>query len=171
MPRIDIRREFIMPMAQIRRRFLTGLSLAGAARLLPAPAIAGEERLETASVRLMRTPSICHAPQFVAEDLLRREGFTDIRYIEAASSAEINEAVASGKVDFNIHFAPQWVSVIDGGDPVTVVHVGCFELFGNARHPQHSRSQRQDCRRDGIGVERTSVRFGHGRPYRARSSL
>jgi NitT/TauT family transport system substrate-binding protein len=36
-------------------------------------------------------------------------------------------------VDFNTHFAPQWVSVIDGGGPVTVlsgVHVGCFELFG-----------------------------------------
>jgi hypothetical protein len=33
----------------------------------------------------------------------------------------------------NTHFAPQWVSVIDGGGPVTVlsgVHVGCFELFG-----------------------------------------
>jgi NitT/TauT family transport system substrate-binding protein len=30
-------------------------------------------------------------------------------------------------------FAPQWVSVIDGGAPVTVlsgVHVGCVELFG-----------------------------------------
>jgi NitT/TauT family transport system substrate-binding protein len=37
-------------------------------------------------------------------------------------------------VDFNTHFAPQWVSVIDGGGPITVltgVHVGCFELFGN----------------------------------------
>jgi NitT/TauT family transport system substrate-binding protein len=82
----------------------------------------------------MRTPSICHAPQFVVEDLLRAEGFTDIRYVEGTSSAEINEAVVSGKVDFNTHFAPQWVSVIDGGGPITVltgVHVGCFELFGN----------------------------------------
>jgi NitT/TauT family transport system substrate-binding protein len=90
--------------------------------------------LETTSVRFMRTPSICHAPQFVVEDLLRAEGFTDIRYVEGTSSAEINEAVVSGKVDFNTHFAPQWVSVIDGGGPITVltgVHVGCFELFGN----------------------------------------
>jgi NitT/TauT family transport system substrate-binding protein len=90
--------------------------------------------LETTSVRFMRTPSICHAPQFVVEDLLRAEGFTDIRYLEGTSSAEINEAVVSGKVDFNTHFAPQWVSVIDGGGPITVltgVHVGCFELFGN----------------------------------------
>jgi NitT/TauT family transport system substrate-binding protein len=124
-----------MPILQTRRRFLTTLSLAGAAGLLHVPrAWAADRPPETTSVRFMRTPSICHAPQFVVEDLLRAEGFTDIRYIEGASSAEINEAVASGKVDFNTHFAPQWVSVIDGGGPITVlsgVHVGCFELFGN----------------------------------------
>jgi NitT/TauT family transport system substrate-binding protein len=122
-----------MTIAQTRRRFLARLSVAGAAGLLRMPAGAGEERLETTSVRFMRTPSICHAPQFVIEDLLRAEGFTEIRYVEAPSSAEINEAVASGKVNFNTYFAPQWVSVIDGGGPITVlsgVHVGCFELFG-----------------------------------------
>jgi NitT/TauT family transport system substrate-binding protein len=127
------RREDAMTIPQTRRRFLAGLSLAGTARLLRAPAIAAEERLETTSVRFMRTPPICHAPQFVIEELLRAEGFTDIRYVEGASTAEINPAVASGAVDFNTHFAPQWVSVIDGGGPVTVlsgVHVGCFELFG-----------------------------------------
>jgi NitT/TauT family transport system substrate-binding protein len=101
--------------------------------LLPAPAVAGEEPPETTAVRFMRTPSICHAPQFVIEDLLRAEGFTDVQYVYGASSAEINEAVVSGKVDFNTHFAPQWVSVADDGGAVTVlsgVHVGCFELFG-----------------------------------------
>ena len=135
MPRIHTGHEFIVPMVQTRRRFLTGLSLAGAAGVLRTPAIAAEERPETTSVRFMRTPPICHAPQFVIEELLRAEGFTDIRYVEGVSTAEINPAVASGKVDFNTHFAPQWVSVIDGGEPVTVlsgVHVGCFELFGNA---------------------------------------
>jgi NitT/TauT family transport system substrate-binding protein len=114
---------------------MTTLSLAGAAGLLDVPrALAADGPLETTSVRFMRTPSICHAPQFVVEDLLRAEGFTDIRYVDGTSSAEINEAVVSGKVDFNTHFAPQWVSVIDGGGPITVltgVHVGCFELFGN----------------------------------------
>jgi NitT/TauT family transport system substrate-binding protein len=124
-----------MTIAQTRRQFLIGLSVAGAAGLLSTPETAAEERLETTSVRFMRTPSLCHTPQVVIEDLLRAEGFTDIRYVEGATSAEINEAVASGKVDFNTHFAPQWVSVIDGGGPITVlsgVHVGCFELFGNA---------------------------------------
>jgi NitT/TauT family transport system substrate-binding protein len=123
-----------MPMMQTRRRFLSTLSLAGAARLLHASsALAADRELETTVVRFMRTPSLCHAPQFVAEELLRAEGFTEIRYLDGASSAEINEAVASGKVDFNTHFAPQWVSVIDRGGATTVlagVHVGCFELFG-----------------------------------------
>jgi NitT/TauT family transport system substrate-binding protein len=123
-----------MVASQTRRRLLASLSLAGAACLVRAPgAVAAEGPPETTSVRFMRTPSLCHAPQFVAEELLRAEGFTEIQYIEGASSAEINEAVASGKVDFNTHFAPQWASVIDGGGAVTVlsgVHVGCFELFG-----------------------------------------
>jgi NitT/TauT family transport system substrate-binding protein len=121
-------------MMQTRRRFLTSLSLTGAAGLLRAPAVAaGEEPPEITSVRFMRTPSICHAPQFIVEDPLRAEGFDDIRYVYGASSAEINEAVVSGKVDFNTHFAPQWVSVADASGAVTVlsgVHVGCFELFG-----------------------------------------
>ena len=124
-----------MEIVQTRRRFLATLSLAGAAGLVrPPQSLAAEEPLETTSVRMMRIPIICHAPQFVAEELLRAEGFTDIRFVDAASSAEINEAMASGKADFNLHFAPQWVSVIDGGGAITVlagVHVGCFELFGN----------------------------------------
>jgi NitT/TauT family transport system substrate-binding protein len=114
---------------------LTGLSLAGAASLKGAPfALAAEGRLETTTVRLMRTPAICHAPQFVAEQLLHDEGFSEVRFVDAPSSAAINEAVAGGRADFSLHFAPQWVSVVDGGGAVTVVagvHVGCFELFGN----------------------------------------
>jgi NitT/TauT family transport system substrate-binding protein len=124
----------MQPMVS-RRRVLTGLSMASTAGLIRAPlALAAEGPPETSSVRFMRTPTLCHAPQFAAEDLLRAEGFTDIHYIDGKSNAEINEAVASGRVDFNMHFAVQWVSVIDRGGPVTVltgVHVGCFELFGN----------------------------------------
>ena len=123
-----------MPMIQTRRRFLTAMSIAGVVGLVDAPlALAEEGPPETTSVRLMRTPSICHAPQLIVEDLLRAEGFTDIRYVYKASTAAINEAVVRDEVDFSLHFAPQWVSVIDGGGAVTVlagVHVGCFELFG-----------------------------------------
>jgi NitT/TauT family transport system substrate-binding protein len=119
-----------------RRRLLTTLSLAGAAGVVHAPrALGGEERLETTTLRLLRLPASCWAPQYVAETLLRAEGFTDIRYAAAGSSAAVSEAVSNGSADLSMHFAPQWASVIDKGGAVTIlagVHVGCFELFGNA---------------------------------------
>ena len=71
-------------------------------------------------------------PQMIPEQLLRAEGFTEIRFVEMIAP-EVSSAVGLGKVDFDMHFAPQWVSVIDGSAPVTVlsgVHVGCVELFG-----------------------------------------
>jgi NitT/TauT family transport system substrate-binding protein len=122
-----------MPMTQTRRRFVATLSLAGSAALVRVPpALAGEERLETTTLRLLHKPTICGAPQYVAEELLRAEGFTDIRYAKIMSSAEVNDAVLHGQADFDAHFAPQWVSAIDGGGAISVlagVHVGCFELF------------------------------------------
>ena len=52
-----------MPMMQSRRRFLTTLSLAGAAGLTRAPrALAAEGALETTTVRLPKIPAICFAP-------------------------------------------------------------------------------------------------------------
>lgn len=124
-----------MSMTQTRRRFLNTMAVASGAALVRTPrALAAEGPLETTTVRFMRIPAICHAPQFVAEELLRAEGFTDIRFVAAASSAEINEAIAHGKIDFNLHFASQFVTAIDGGAPITILagaHVGCFELFAN----------------------------------------
>src|ERR1700730_4933238 len=124
-----------MPIMQTRRRFLTTLSLAGGASLIRAPrGLAAEGSLETTTVPLMRISAICHAPQFVAEELLHAEGFTDVRFVDAPSSAEINQAIARGKIDFNLHFASQFVSAIDGGAPITILagaHVGCFELIAN----------------------------------------
>jgi NitT/TauT family transport system substrate-binding protein len=126
-----------MPIMHTRRRFLTTASVAGGTILLGSPpAPAAEGPLETTTVRLPRTPTICTAPQYVAEELLRAEGFADINYIEFVSSAEFNEALAHGKIDFTGHFAPQWVSAVDGGAAITILagmHVGCFELFGNER--------------------------------------
>ena len=76
-----------------RRRFLTSLSLAGAAGLVGYPGLAaaedraaagGEPPLETTTLRLSKFPGICVAPQYVADDLLRAEGFNDVRYVELA---------------------------------------------------------------------------------------
>src|SRR6516162_524363 len=124
-----------MPTTQTRRRFLAGKSMAGAAGLLRSPtSLAAEEVLETTSVRLSKTPSICIAPQYVAEELLRAEGFTDIRYVNLGESTPRAQAIAHGMVDFSANFVAPLIVAVASGEPITFlagVHVGCFELFGN----------------------------------------
>ena len=67
---------------QSRRRFLTTTRLACVTSLVRAPhVLAAEGTLETTTVRLVNDTSICIAPEYMAEELLRAEGFTDIRYI------------------------------------------------------------------------------------------
>jgi NitT/TauT family transport system substrate-binding protein len=123
-----------MTFTQTRRHFLAGLSAAGAASLVRSPGtVAAEGALETASVRLATTPSICVAPQDIAEELLRAEGFTDIRYVPTGSTALL-QSVARGDTDFTAVFAPVLVAGLEQGMAVSVlgpVHVGCFEVFGN----------------------------------------
>src|SRR5207253_8051296 len=124
---------FAMTTGHTRRRFLTTLSLAGAAGLIRAPrALAAEGVLETTSVRLSKIPAICYAPLYVAEELLRAEGFTDIRYVATAINQP--EGLARGEIDFGSNFAPVLIAALDRGMPITAlgpVHVGCFEVFGN----------------------------------------
>jgi NitT/TauT family transport system substrate-binding protein len=124
-----------MSIIQTRRQFLTAMSVAGAAGFVRAPpALAAEGQLETTTVRLVRDPGICLAPQYAAEELLRAEGLSDVRYLEGPSDADTTQMIASGEGDFMLNFASQFVATIDRGGPVTVlagVHVGCFELFAN----------------------------------------
>jgi len=124
-----------MPMMQTRRRFLTTLSLVGAAGFVGAPrALAAKAGLETTTVRVANVPGICIAPQYVAEELLRAEGFTDVRYVRLAPGSNTPEGIASGEIDFGLNFASVLVAGLDRGVELTVlggVHVGCFELFVN----------------------------------------
>jgi NitT/TauT family transport system substrate-binding protein len=117
---------------QSRRRFLTTLSLAGAAGLVRTPrAMAAEGPLETTTVRIIKSTAICIAPQYIAEELLRAEGFTDIRFVEIAPD-DYWEALREGKVDFTLSYASSHLTAIDAGAPITLlagVMVGCFELF------------------------------------------
>jgi NitT/TauT family transport system substrate-binding protein len=122
-----------MPQTQTRRRLLAGLSGIGAAALLRTPGLAAEAPPETTSVRLPnKLDSICVAPQDVVTDLLRAEGFTDIRYVPLPPGINTPDVIAQGKVDFGLNYAPVQVAGIDRGVAMKVlagVHVGCFELF------------------------------------------
>jgi NitT/TauT family transport system substrate-binding protein len=123
-----------MPVMQTRRRFLTTASLVGAAGLLRVPpSLAEEGPLETTAVRLEKSAALCIAPQYLVEELLRADGFTNIRYIEG-SPPGVTERVAHGAVDFQTNYAPNFIIAIDRGEPITLltgVMVGCYELFGN----------------------------------------
>ena len=123
-----------MSMRQSRRRFLASLSAAGAAGVLGARrALAGKGPPEVTTIRLAKIPGICIAPQYAPEDLLRAEGFTEVRYV-ADEAGRHSEIMARGELDFSLNFAAPLVLSIDAGDPVTVVagvHSGCFELFAH----------------------------------------
>jgi NitT/TauT family transport system substrate-binding protein len=127
-----------------RREFLRRATLTGAVGLVglrpgwgyadPSP--------ETTRIRLSQIASLCLAPQYAAESLLRTEGFTDVQYIktDAGRSAMDDigpyQALAFGKVDFNAGMVGELVARIDAGDPIVILagtHAGCFELFGTDR--------------------------------------
>jgi NitT/TauT family transport system substrate-binding protein len=117
-----------------RREFLTTTALAGTGTLLGlrSDVFAAEPPPETTKIRLVRATSICHAPQYIAEELLRGEGFTDVQYLTKATT-EIGKTLAAGEADINLHFAGPLILALDAGEPIVILsgsHVGCFELFG-----------------------------------------
>src|SRR6516225_12325608 len=102
-------------MSQTRRQFLTSLALAGGAGLARTPrAFGGEGTLETTSVRITKNQGICYAPQYVAEEFLRDEGFTDIRFVDVPPP-EISAAITQGKVDVGMNYALATIREIDAG--------------------------------------------------------
>src|SRR5215469_4847975 len=120
-------------MAQNRRRFLATLVATGAAGLVDLPnSNAQDGQLETTTVRIGKIAGICIAPQYVAEELLRAEGFTDVRYVLTDPGISAALALARGEIDFTTNFSPPLIIAVDAGEPITIVagvHVGCFELF------------------------------------------
>jgi NitT/TauT family transport system substrate-binding protein len=122
-----------MLIMQSRRRFLTTLSSATAAGIIGArQSLADEAPLETTTVRLANIGGICLAPQYAAEELLRAEGFSEIRFVETVSGVPNAKKMARGEIDFSMNFAAPLLISIDAGESITLVagvHPGCFELF------------------------------------------
>jgi NitT/TauT family transport system substrate-binding protein len=126
-----------MQSTQSRRRFLATLSSAGAAGLVGARDSFAQEALpETTTVRLAKIPSVCTAPQDLAGELLRAEGFSDVRYVPSDGGFRQSKALAGGEIDLALAFSPPLLIPIDAGDKITIiagVHVGCFELLATER--------------------------------------
>lgn len=120
-----------------RRQFAGALTLAGTAGLLGmrSESAAAEPPPETTRLRVHHSLSLCQAPQYVAEDLLRGEGFTEVQYVPHGPKG-FYQALGSGEADIGGDFAPQLIIQLDKGTPIVVlggIHVGCFELFGTER--------------------------------------
>jgi NitT/TauT family transport system substrate-binding protein len=121
-----------------RRQFVSRLAVAGTAGLLRLrPEVVVAEPLpETTRIRLVRSPAICISPLYLAEDLFRLEGFTEVEYVQFKSGNLFTQAVAAGQVDFALNFIGPLVISMEQQASVVIlagVHAGCFELFGSER--------------------------------------
>ena len=125
----------MMQISQTRRDFLTSTSLAAAVSVLGSrSSFADEGPLETTTVRLPFNSNICLAPQFVAEELLRADGFTDVRYVRSSGGLAEPQMAGSGEIDFGTTTAAALPFQLDAGASVTAlagVHAGCYELFAH----------------------------------------
>ena len=124
-----------MRVVQDRRRFLSTVSAAAAAGLFgTSKAPAEDAPPETTRIRLYDWNGVCIAPQFVAEELLKAEGFTDVQYLRDEPTGSLpNPLLATGGIDINTQFSAPSIIRVEAGDPVVFLgglHVGCFELFG-----------------------------------------
>ncbi len=122
-----------------RRRFLSGLTLAGAGGFLGfgPRLVAAEPPPETTTLKLGQSGALCFGvPQAIAEALLHAEGFSNVHYVQGLQGTAQNKALATGEIHFGMTFAGQHLVQIDAGDPILLVaglHVGCYELFGTDR--------------------------------------
>ena len=105
-----------MQMLRSRRSFLASLSLAGAASLLDrGDSLAQERPPEITTVRIPTGSLICNAPTYIADELLRAEGFTDIQHVPVTPerSAGPPEPMERGELDFGMVYTPPMVAAIE----------------------------------------------------------
>ena len=109
-----------------RREFLRGPTLAGTAVILglKSESAAAEPPLETTRIRIHDAPTTCFAPVYIAEGLLKAEGFTDVQYIKTPLNEGPTKALAEGKIDITQNDTAGHLMELDAGASV-----------GPRRHP------------------------------------
>jgi len=129
----------VIAATQWSRRDFIAAALAGTGALLglrPGVAAAAEPPPETTRLRIPWVPSTCRSPEWVAEELLHAEGFTDVQYLLKEGTQGMAQALASGEADIGGHFAAPVILRIEAGDPIVMLggeHIGCFELLATER--------------------------------------
>jgi NitT/TauT family transport system substrate-binding protein len=129
--RVD-RRHFLKGTVAVTLSVAGGALLAGCAnQAAPFFARSGGARLETTTIRLPAGFATCVSPEFLAADLLRAEGFTDVKHVPN-TDANLVPMVRAGDIDVAMQTAAITTAQADtDGAMVHLagIHVGCFELF------------------------------------------
>jgi NitT/TauT family transport system substrate-binding protein len=116
-----------------RRSFFANISAFSAASFLGLPrTAAAEPPPEIHKVRVVKTPAICLAPEYLAEELLRLEGFTEVEYVEMDPTGV--QMLFANRADIANCPPPEGLPYLDAGKPLVLlagIHGGCYELFAN----------------------------------------
>jgi NitT/TauT family transport system substrate-binding protein len=111
------------------------VTLAGTAGLLgwqPRRA-AAEPPPETSRLRLVKVPAMCLAPQYLAEELLHLEGFSEVEYVSVEQSSDV-ELLLTNHADISAFGPSNLLPYLDAGKSVVALaglHGGCYELFAH----------------------------------------
>jgi hypothetical protein len=99
---------------------------AGAAALTPVSAFPAAAELppEITSVRLPKDVGLCQAAQFLTEDFLRLEGFTEISYAGWGDITTENQVLHENKADFVSTLGSEQIASLDRGWRIVVPYLG-----------------------------------------------
>jgi NitT/TauT family transport system substrate-binding protein len=121
-----------------RREILQAAAVAGAIAALPVLA-AGEPPPETKRIRLLKLEPAwnvaCVAPMWIAEELLRAEGFDEVTYVPFERGEADVDVLAAGRADMTQTDIFSFLPAFDGGKPLVAlggIHGGCYELYGKS---------------------------------------
>jgi NitT/TauT family transport system substrate-binding protein len=123
-----------------RREFIKRMALTGAAAYVGfdyGTAAAAEPPPETTRIRFFgRYKAACWVPQYIAEDLLRKEGFTDIQYIKGKSVDQAAELLQAAELDISLGNAAWQIKEMNKAENAVFIaglHTGCYSLIGSEK--------------------------------------
>ncbi len=98
---------------------------------------AAEPPPETTTLRLLKNRALCRAPQYLADELLRAEGFANVQYLEFPEAPDAFAGrLSAGAIDLMQWEVTPFIEEIDRNSPVVFlagVHPGCWELIASQR--------------------------------------
>jgi hypothetical protein len=107
-----------MHIMQSRRDFLTTLFAAGSAGFMDARgSLADEGSPAPTTVRRTSASGICVAPQYLAGNLLRADGFSDVRFVPGITGPPGAAMIGRGEADFTSTFAASVIVRFDAARP------------------------------------------------------